>query len=285
MLWLSSAALSSLLAALDDPGRALLPAHAAHAAVTSATYYVNFVKLDGNQKHNERFYARGLEATCSQLIAAGKRVALVGQEGWVAANAPSCLPAADRTPGGPFGFSALPKPGSVSPYLRLIGADCATKYGDPQPAGGLRDLATIWLSKLGILCDVARARPHELSVLVDAQLGTQPDLSWTRRWINSTEMERRHSPGRLQVELYPQARWRWPEGSFGSANCTREARVRAPVLAIEGSACDSVQRAYAEALAAVAADERCRCFDEEIVLTRMLGNAPELFTLFNTTSS
>jgi hypothetical protein len=199
-------------------------------------------------------------------------------------------------------------------YTRQIGWDCIRKLHIPVPSGTFRTLATIWHSKLGVLCDAARQRPNELSVLLDGGLMTSGDTpvtaaegdlnrSFTKAemvpkshiqhfralmqardrmsigWVDTAQRESESQKGKLQTEFYFESGEALHFGgagkpAFGKPACNaNNARVAAGVLALRGADCGAIEGAYMEAMAEIASGP-CNCYDEEIVLTRMLDKAP-----------
>jgi len=296
-------------------GSPLLPAAFpdANAAASEATYYLYYVVLPNNTKHNASYYAPGLNATCGRLAAAGKRFSIRGDVDWVLANAPACE-SYDPSRAARFASATLPEPPAYAAPIAEVADECLVdKFTGPPDAfpefvmkpstpGQLRSQNTIWLSKLGVLCDAAQARPNELSVLVDAGLGLHVDEKSLEcggknlhagHWLDADRSyEAAHEDGKLQIETYPEGWHRffmevqclWTLGKecqeragyFGTRACQTWPAVCAQAMAIKGRDCATVEHAFAHALQAVAANKTCRCFDEEIVFTQMLAAAPQL---------
>jgi hypothetical protein len=226
-----------------------------------------------------------------------------------------------------FSMDSLPNPQSMSKYTESIGGDCGNKlplfHWVPMPPGRFKTLATIWHSKLGVLCDAARQRPNELSVLLDGGLMYSPNPSPTTaegalnrsltktemapgtpmehsahsehsmrgvdvteamlfprdrmglRWVDTAQGESTSQSGKLQTEFYYENGQAVPIGKpFGKPACTANAaRVAAGALALLGADCSAIEGAYMEAMTEIASGP-CNCYDEEIVLTRMLDKPP-----------
>jgi len=92
---------------------------------------------------------------------------------WIQSVAPTCK-LANKKASKQFSFDALPNPRPIANLTARIGGDCALKMGWTVPWGQFRTIANIWHSKLGVLCDAARQRPDELSVLLDGGLMYTP---------------------------------------------------------------------------------------------------------------
>ena len=288
-------------------------------------FYLYFVLVPGNAKHSMSEYAAHLRNGCARLTKAGKTFAILGDVEWVQSVALPCKLASQKA-SKQFTFDALPNPQSMSKYTERIGSDCPLKGRIPIPLGQLRAFGAIWHSKLGVLCDAARQRPDELSVLLDGGLmstsiaahhrGGQttavgvalnrnlsrsimsqppaPHMEQTIQevdalmalaagekmalgWVDTDQRERERDNGKLQVEFdfedgHP---WRIPgQCLFNKPECcANDARVAAGALALQGGDCSAIEGAYMEALTEVASGA-CNCYDEEIVLTRMLDKAP-----------
>ena len=181
-------------------------------------------------------------------------------------------------------------------------ASLSTRIGAPRVPGELRSQNRVWLSKLGVLCDAARAHPNELSVLVDAGLGRSLDDKLSacsgytlhaQHWLDADRThEATHEDGKLQIETYPEEWHRyWLEvqclwtagkecreraGYYGTRACQAWPQTCGQAMAIKGRDCSTVQDAFTHALQAVAANATCHCFDEEMVFTHMLTTAPQL---------
>lgn len=137
-------------------------------------YYLYFVTMPNNAKHSLADYAAHLSAGCARLTKAGKTFALLGDVEWIQTVAPPCK-LANKKASKQFNLLDLPKPQSIGNFTSLIGGDCSLKGTIPLPWAQFRTMATIWHSKLGVLCSAARQRPDELSVLLDGGLMYTPN--------------------------------------------------------------------------------------------------------------
>ena len=297
-----------------------------------AMFYIYFVLLPGNAKHSGSEYAAWLQAGCARLTKAGKTFALLGDVEWIQSVAPTCK-LANKKASKQFSFDALPKPRAIANLTAKIGGDCSLKGTASVPWGQFRTFATIWHSKLGVLCDAARQRPDELSVLldgglmytpiaephtgrqttaaeevlhrsisraeelaglgelptpltehtirgVDAQMVLSSRAKMALGWVDTDQRERERENGKLQLELYFED-GRSVVAPAGRGHClfnrpeccANDQRVAAGAMALRGVDCDAVEGAYMEALTEIAFGA-CTCYDEEIVLTRMLNQAP-----------
>ena len=275
-------------------------------------YYLYFVLASASPTHSNADYIGRLRAGCARLTKAGKTFAILGDVEWVLSVAPPCKLASQKA-SKQFSLDSLPNPQSMSKYTESIGGDCGNKlplfHWVPMPPGRFKTLATIWHSKLGVLCDAARQRPNELSVLLDGGLMTTPNaissaeiaLNLTKAvifppmkrleervlikrdqmamgWVDSAQRENERENGKLQVECYltdcssirrPPEKPNFYEKPACNAN---DARLAAGVLALRGADCDAIERAYMNAIADIASGP-CNCYDEEIILTRMFDEA------------
>jgi len=285
----------------------------ASTAATDATYYIYFVVLPNNTKHDPSYYGSSLNATCGRLAAARKRFSIRGDVDWVLDHAPSCA-GYEPSRASRFASTTLPEPRAYATPIGAIANDCLVdKFSGPPDAfpefvmkpslpGELRSQNRVWLSKLGVLCDAARAHPDELSVLVDAGLGHVPDDSLAacggktlhaQHWLDADRThEATHENGKLQIETYPEEWHRfflevqclWTSGNecreragyYGTRACQTSPKACGQAMAIKGRDCSTVQDAFTHALQAVAANTTCHCFDEEMVFTHMFTTAPQL---------
>jgi hypothetical protein len=290
-------------------------------------FYLYFVLNSANPIHSLADYAARLRAGCARLTKAGKTFALLGDLEWIQTVAPPCK-LANKKASRQISLDALPKPRSLSNFTARIGGDCDNKlplfHWRPMPWGRFRTLATIWHSKLGLLCDAARQHPDELSVLLDgglmssalpiappsaaedalnrsllevnrtSTLHMEPSArvadaqaallyrdSMALGWVDTDQRERERENGKLQVECYfedcagaisAKPGWHY----YGKPACgmapNDNARVAAGALALRGADCGAIEGAYMEALTEIASGA-CNCYDEEIVLSRMLDDA------------
>jgi len=285
-------------------------------------YYLYFVLASASPTHSNADYIGRLRAGCARLTKAGKTFAILGDVEWVLSVAPPCKLASQKA-SKQFSLDSLPNPQSMSKYTESIGGDCANKGSKPLPFGTFKTLAAIWHSKLGVLCDAARQRPNELSVLLDGGLMYSPNPSPTTaegalnrsltktemapgtpmehsahsehsmrgvdvteamlfprdrmglRWVDTAQGESTSQSGKLQTEFYYENGQAVPIGKpFGKPACTANAaRVAAGALALLGADCSAIEGAYMEAMTEIASGP-CNCYDEEIVLTRMLDKPP-----------
>ena len=95
------------------------------------------------------------------------------------------------------------------------------------------------------------------------------------RWVDTAQGESTSQSGKLQTEFYYENGQAVPIGKpFGKPACTANAaRVAAGALALLGADCSAIEGAYMEAMTEIASGP-CNCYDEEIVLTRMLDKPP-----------
>merc|ERR1740117_910441 len=119
-------------------------------------FYLYFVLFPGNAKHSMSEYAAHLRNGCARLTKAGKTFAILGDVEWVQSVALPCKLASQKA-SKQFSLDSLPNPQSMSKYTESIGGDCGNKlplfHWVPMPPGRFKTLATIWHSKLGVLCD------------------------------------------------------------------------------------------------------------------------------------
>jgi hypothetical protein len=123
-----------------------------------AMHYLYFVTIPNNAKHSLSEYAARLRAGCARLTKAGKTFALLGDVEWILMVAPPCK-LANKKASKQFNFNDLTQPQSIGNFTNGIGGDCGLKGTATLPWGQFRTFATIWHSKLGVLCDAARQRP------------------------------------------------------------------------------------------------------------------------------
>ena len=287
-------------------------------------YYLYFVLSAGAEHHSVDDYIGRLRNGCARLTKAGKTFALLGDVEWILSVVPPCR-LAIKEASMQFSMDSLPNPQSMSKYTESIGGDCANKGSKPLPFGTFKTLAAIWHSKLGVLCDAARQRPNELSVLLDGGLMYSPNTPPTTAegavnrsltktemaptapmeysehtehtmrgiavtigmliprdrmsvgWVDTTQRESASQNGKLQTEFYFENGQSVDVGQrslFGKPACdANRASVAAGALALRGSDCSAIEGAYMEAIKEIASGS-CNCYDEEIVLTRMLDKPP-----------
>ena len=275
-------------------------------------HYLYFVLASASPTHSSADYINRLRAGCARLTKAGKTFALLGDVEWIQSVAPPCK-LANQKASKQFSYDSLPHPKSITKYTETIGGDCGNKlplyHWKRMPFGHFKSLATIWLSKMGVLCDAARQRPNELSVLLDGGLMLTPNApppaeaalnltkeaipppitSWKELallvrdrmamgWADSAQREDERENGKLQVECYLDdcSSICRPPGNpnfFDKAACNaNDARIAAGVFALRGADCDAIEGAFDKALQELASAP-CNCYDEEIVLTRMFDKA------------
>ena len=96
-------------------------------------------------------------------------------------------------------------------------------------------------------------------------------------WVDTTQRERESQNGKLQTEFYyenGQSVHLNQRSFFGKQACNaNNERVAAGVLALRGADCGAIEGAYMEAMTEIASGPS-NCYDEEIVLTRMLDKTP-----------
>ena len=280
-------------------------------------FYLYFVLSPAvnHGRHTGTEYVAHLAAGCARLTKAGKTFALLGDVEWILSVAPPCKLASKKA-SKQISFDTLPLPRSIADFTARIGGGCASKGWKPGtlPLNQFRTLSTIWHSKIGVLCEAARQRPNELSVLLDGGLMFDPtpeggkitaaeealrrNLSRAEEatelrpeetirgrqrayhlsdkmalgWVETDQREKEREYGKLQAECYGVDNDCAPNGyTFKFPGCVAEARIAAGVLALRGADCGAIEGAYVEAMTEFDASA-CSCYDEEVVLTRLLDD-------------
>ena len=157
----------------------------------------------------------------------------------------------------------------------------------------------IWLNKIHILCEQSQSSDSGQTLLVDSGLASKYGKNTVKETVQRT-LEVMESAPSTSTEL-----WYFPyEASkdscrraiynrlfcgstrgkktwFGSLKCRTTPKVMGGVLAVKNGAgaCAPIVSAFEASLMEVADETStsCPCFDEEIVLTRMLSKYPNLF--------
>ena len=142
----------------------------------------------------------------------------------------------------------------------------------------------MYLNKLDVLCDLAQAAPHDLTVLVDSDL--DPELwSTVMSLIDRRRKDARDST--LTVCEHPDYGYRsW----FGRPSCRTHPTANTEFMAIRGKDCPAILEAFGKTIDGLVETASkvnllpdagpCPCFDDEIVLHYLKKDHPEMISFF-----
>ena len=142
----------------------------------------------------------------------------------------------------------------------------------------------MYLNKLDVLCDLAQAAPHDLTVLVDSDL--DPELwSTVMSLIDRRKKDARDST--LTVYEHPDYGYRsW----FGRPSCRTHPTVNTEFMAIRGKDCPAILEAFTKTIDGLVETASkvnllpdagpCPCFDDEIVLHYLKKDHPDMISFF-----
>lgn len=232
------------------------------------SFMLYYIHLESNSKHNESSYLRSLAQECKILAQDQKRFITVGDLSSFEAI-PECAPTVSSSVW-QRSFIELPH-ADIATHMDI---NCPLKFGRQLPAGQFRNLSRVWLSKLPLLCEVAETQPDQVTVLLDAGIysnienGNGPALKGWKFALGALSSQDFETEA-VHMSHYPRQFSKGRHTWFGSKKCSHDnPQACAMFMAVRGRHCPKVMKAYSDALLRVGAT-KCKCFDEEVVLTDM----------------
>lgn len=228
-------------------------------------FLLYYVPLPNNEKHDPQYYMQSLEWECTLLLQEGRYAEIVGDPDLVREGVPSCGPAAPLA-SKKVNFEDLRFEKEVQRMQ-----NCSVKFAENfMRITHFQEMARVWLNKVPLLCEKAAHHPDEVTIMLDAGLKSKNGSVW----YSALHASRDLAPGRIGLPRYLQAfaNRSW----FGHDGCVTAPVANAMFLAVRGRDCPGVMRGFELAVQRQLEDSRCPCYDEEIVLTRMINEMPHL---------
>lgn len=229
-------------------------------------FLLYYVPLPSNEKHDTQYYLQSLDWECRLLLQEGRYAEVVGDPDMVREGVPGCMPAT------PLAFPKLNfEDLRFGEEVGRMSSNCTVKFAQSYVhITHFRDMARVWLNKVPLLCAKAERHPDEVTVMLDAGLKSKNGSVWYSALGASRDL----APGRLGMPRYTQefGNRSW----FGQDGCVTAPVANAMFLAVRGRDCPNIMQGYELAMKQQIEETRCPCFDEEILLTRMLSDMPHL---------
>lgn len=246
------------------------------------TLVVFWVVNKFNHKHNEGYYLSRLKHTCSHVRTLAdqynSRAVGVGDVDKIW-SVPECQ---FLSVGVRFTHTEAHEMYPFSTHaLKSMNSTCQIKFGLHIPL--VKSSPDLWLIKVHALCQIASKNPDGLTVYVDAGLPVDHHKILIRHIEHRCTSKARDKSG-LLTHSYPLyrklvKRKHW----FGTQSCREAPRCSAAIMSIRGRDCQNIQQLFRdEVVEATNIAERanheggCGCFDEEIVLTRLLNKTSRI---------
>mmetsp|Transcript_26638 Transcript_26638/g.76949 ORF Transcript_26638/g.76949 Transcript_26638/m.76949 type:complete len:341 (+) Transcript_26638:67-1089(+) len=246
---------------------------------THMTVYFVAMPPGANNRHNITHYINTLSQICAALPMAldparNVTASFLGSVEWVRQHVPMCKKVFDgqvkskEVAESTFGFK------EVERFIRPSCRDKHTSNHVPQ----FGKLVKIWLNKVSLACAVAEQHPDDVSLFMDANI-IRSNVESYKRALRAPSVLATGTVGMMRYS--PEMGPKWPSVTghhwFGNRNCTTPAIFVAKWMAVRGRDCPRFMANFHSAYQSLLADNDCGCFDEEIVLSKMGLENPELF--------